>query len=63
MDIVHFYQVAAAKARMFPEARFSYLTSALTAAAQLARGGECHDPEYHRRVRDLNVRLYREQRA
>ena len=63
MDIIHVYHVAGAKARMFPEVRFLYLTSALTAAVQLARGRECHDPGYHQRVRDLNVRLYREQRA
>lgn len=63
MDIVHFYQVAAAKTRMFSEVRFSYLTSALNAATQLSRGSACHDPEYHRRVRNLNVSLYLNERA
>jgi hypothetical protein len=64
-DIVYFYRVGAQKARMFPQPRFSYLTSALTAARQLlaTEGHRPGDAEYYQRVRDLNVNLYRAERA
>lgn len=58
------HTTALAVARMFPEARWSYLRSALRASAILASGDEDYlnrmdNRAYHTRIRDLNLDLYR----
>ena len=57
------YATAAAVARMFPEARWSYLRSALRASAILTSSdedylGRMDNRAYHTRIRDLNLDLY-----
>jgi hypothetical protein len=57
------YATAAAVARMFPEARWSYLRSALHAAVVLTVGGDEYlnrmdNRAYHTRVRDANLTHY-----
>jgi hypothetical protein len=62
------YATAFAAARMFPEARWSYLRSALHAAVVLTVGGDEYlnrmdNRAYFVRVRNSNLSAYREERA